>query len=416
MKAWLRASGDGLASEDAAPQIASVLQLAGIVIDDAVTARRDDFLAQCRADEKPPDRFLIAEGKPSTPGKAGDFKPASGACAENQACVDEDPIDYRSYNAIQTVERGGIVGTVIPPEPAVVGVNVYGEAIAPDPHDLAEAVSLGKNVRRSDRDPARVLANVVGRVIYKNGVVDVVEILEIMGDIDYDSGNVYATCDVLVRGTVRDLFSVRSLKTITIGGAVEGAEIDAGQDLYVRGGIISRGKGRVVARGSVVMKFCERADVRAEGDITVGKAVIHSRLHTEGKLKVERGQVLGGSVYAREGLVVGALGSDAGVATEIIVGTHPSALKAARGEAGEPAEAAIVVNSTVHPGVTITVGLRMATFTSELGGPLRIELKKAGAAVELAATNTLTGSTTLLNSKRLDPSSVGEAFCESTDG
>ena len=473
MRAWLRATGEEQFAEDAEAQIASGLQSAGIAVDAAVEARIGDFLARCRSEEELPDRFLIAEGTPPIPGKPGEFEPAGSADAERSPDADEDHVDHRNYNFIQTVGRGGIVGTLIAPEPPVPGRDVYGKPVVPDSDDGPEAIALGKNVRRSERDPAVVLADVAGRVVCKDRVVQILELLEIKGDVDYESGNVDASCDVMIQGTVRDLFVVRSAKTITIAGAVEGAEVQAKQDLHVRGGIVGHGTGHAVADGSIAVKFCERANLRAGGDITVGKDAIDSQLYAGGRIVVERGEVLGGGAYAREAMAVGTLGNDAGVATVVIVGAHPWVLKdahemelriaskqktidAVRQKAQPlaidprrlgPAEqkrlaevmarvesfeaeveqdraqlkemlaaaravgdAAIVVNAKVYRGVTLTMGLRVSRFLSDLGGPVRIELRQAGRAAEMVATNTLTGSTTPLDSRLLDPAAVEEAF------
>ena len=228
-------------------------------------------------------------------------------------------------------------------------------------------------------------------------------------------------------------------------------------DVLVRGGIIGHHKGSVRAGGRIVAKFAQDADLTAESDIDITKEVMHCR----GKASVPRGPIIGGEVYAREGVKVVAIGSEAFIPTSIIVGIHPSILQAAdktheeaRAKqktleriregvkpllasmkrltptqkeqatellykadcmASEIAEAeeqceemvkearstdppTILATKTIYPGVRIRIGHRQVVFRKEFNGSVRIEKRKMDSVTEFVTISQASGSVTVLNS------------------
>jgi uncharacterized protein (DUF342 family) len=128
---------------------------------------------------------------------------------------------------------------------------------------------------------------------------------------------------VLINGTVRDSFSVKSKGSITIRGAIEGAQVDAGTDLQVNGGIASRGQGKIVAAGEVFARFCNDCTIEAGGDVTITREALSGHIRTHGRLVLERGKLIGGKVWAREGADIFQLGNETNVRTEIALGVDP---------------------------------------------------------------------------------------------
>ncbi len=463
INAWVTPARAVTGDQITAEGVRAALEVVKIPINDAVAAKVEAFVAECGGEGDLPERFLIAAGKAPVEGKHGDFKPVEPEAPEEPTESDEDQIDYRALNFIQTVEEGTVIGYIIPPVPGKRGVDVHGNALAPQLR--IQEVRLGPNVRTSPDDPTVAVAAAAGRVVFRGGRLDIDDVLYIKGDVDLESGNVDAVSDVNVRGTVRDLFKVKSKKSVTVGGAVECAEIEAGDDVVIHGGIVGRFKGRVDAAGCILTKFCSEAHLCAGGDITLGKEAIHCELRSDGKIVVERGDIVGGKVYAREGIEVRSLGGDAGTKTEITVGIDPDVLRASRqadafvtqqleaveqirekvqplmanlkrltpaqkeqatellfkademeleinnkreqqkqmiADASPKRDARVVVNKLIYPGVRISIGTRETRFSQEMRGPVRIELRKVKNVSELIAVNPLTGSTTRLSSMRID--------------
>lgn len=266
--------------------------------------------------------ILLAEGKEPVPGTGAKFEYAEIENAGNENTVDPETIDFYQ-SRIWTVQQGESIGTWTPEMPPQPGQDVYGHPL-PGPKPEV-SVSLGENVKLAE-DKKTVIATAAGKVHLTRYSVSVVEIVDIPGDVDFSTGNVEAPIDLLINGTVRETFSVRSDKSITVKGTIEAANIQAGTDINVRGGIISDPQYRVEAGGELFTKFCQQVNLSAGGDITVTREIMNCRVHTKCRLLVPRGKVIGGHIYARGGAEISELGNEANVKTHIAVGLDPYAI------------------------------------------------------------------------------------------
>ena len=86
-------------------------------------------------------------------------------------------------------------------------------------------------------------------------------------------------------------------------------------------GIIGRKKGKVVAGGVISTKFIENCYVEAKKSIYVESGILHSVVNTLDKLEMgEKSVVVGGKVYAQNGVVASQIGNRMGIKTEIYCG------------------------------------------------------------------------------------------------
>jgi uncharacterized protein (DUF342 family) len=316
-----------------------------------------------------------------------------------------------------------------------------------------------------------VVAEVAGKITYKSRQLSIDPVLEIRGDVDFDSCSVDSRIDVSITGSVLDCFTAKSARSITVGGLIQAATVEAKSDVIVRGGIVGRHKGTVKAGGDIVAKFAEEATLEAGGDIVIGKELMNSDVQCDGRVLAGQGDAIGGRTYAREGIELRNVGSDADIPTEIIVGTHPEAYaEAARIKApiaakrvamekiratiepfmaeinrllpsqqeqltelmsqADTAEAEIteaqqrhdalleaarakgepfvLVSKTISPGVSIRIDCKKTDFKEELIGPARIERRKVDSATEFVAVNPLTGSVTVLPSAEVIQEDPGQ--------
>jgi uncharacterized protein (DUF342 family) len=417
-----------------------------------------EFLELVAEGQAPSEPFLLAEGTPPVEGCHGEFIWDESYDAPAVALEDER-IDYRTINTIRTVEQDRSIGIITPPDPGQPGIDVHGNQL--QPKKRVEAINLQACVRLAE-DGKTVIAEEAGQVILEGSKLYIRPVLDINGDVDYESGNVDATSDVNVRGTVRDLFEVISQKSIVVGGAVEAARVEAVGDVDVHGGILGRGKGTVQAGGLISAKFCNEASLRAEGGIVIGKEVINCRVHTRGKVLAQRAAVIGGEVFAREGAEVYTMGSDASIPSRINVGTHPDVLRRARqlhaeseklqhvvdkirnlvnplmddvqrvsatrkeqlaelmhqadeieqcataklaererllAEAQPESPPYVTVQGRICENASIIIDDRQVDFPGEFKGPVRIEKRKVENLTEVVAVSLLTGSVTTLRSR-----------------
>ncbi len=337
MRAWLRPLGSLVPT---AEEAAAALENAGVLVNDAVRGRIAEFVAQTAqgakaavpAAETPPargkgpeagERFLVAEGRPMTPGRDAEFRWHESFERHKQDWQGDAPVNYYEFHSIITVEPGMPIGRITPAQQGRDGVDVCGR-ITPRP--AAAEIRLDETVRPDAADPNLVIANVPGKVVYENGSLRISQPVVIEGDVDFNSGNVRANVEVDVTETVREGFVVASKKSIVVGGAIEAADVKAGEDVVVRGGILGHSRARVRAGRDVVARFIDEGNLRAGGDIKIAKSVVLSRLYCEGRLLAPYAAIVTSHVYARAGAEIGELGNDAHTPVTIVVGAHPDVL------------------------------------------------------------------------------------------
>ncbi|UCG32609.1 MAG: DUF342 domain-containing protein [Phycisphaerales bacterium] len=468
LRAWLEPAGGVKPSDLDASVIRAELEKAKVAIDDQVEARIRTFVQEMVSGGVL-ERVLLAQGTAPVAAEDGRFELAEGLARKPKDEPDKGeaqegdsgPLDYRDRETIRTVEADTVIGKIIAPHPGKPGIDVHGNELKPK--GSGRGALLGENVRL-DEDGETVWSTVAGRVAYRNGKVQVDDVLEITGDVDFAIGNVAATSHVHIHGTVRDLFKVYGKKSVVVDGAVEAADVRAEDCLAVGGGILGRSKGKVRVANEVSAKFCVEADIRAGGDVRIDKEIINSKVFTDGRLLVERGSIIGGDLYGRRGIVVKTLGSESAVPTVLRVGASLEVLRKAReiegankkrlkaaeyirqrvqplldnvkrlsaaqkeratellfqaesieteieesrcelermlGE-GCPSEGVFVlIHAQVWQRVSVAIGDRVATLKTEMKGPLRIELRKINNVTEFAAVDQLSGSVAKLPCRRL---------------
>lgn len=458
-------------------EVREALAQARIAIDDATNERVRQFLELIAAGGAPPERFLIAEGRPAVEAQDAEFVWAERFQQEAQDWQSDAPINYYKLSNITLVQSGEVIGTLRPAVPGQEGVDVHGNPIPP--RRVPQEIELDDSVGRAEDDPNVLIAKVPGRVELARRRLTVIETVDIRGDVDFESGSINSPVDVRIGGTVQSDFEVKSAGSITVGGAIEAALVEAAGDIAVRGGIVGYHRGRVRAGGEIVAKFCNEADLQADGNISIHKEALGSRIHSKGRFICGHGSVIGGRVYAREGAEVGVLGSEAGVPTLLVVGPDPDVLAEAERiernvaaqeksaakirEIVEPLlanrkrltpaqkeratellyqadsmeesitsltqrrermlaetqptdEPAVLISKTVHAGAAIQIGRRRTVFQGDLRGPLRIERRKVNNVTEFVAVNELSGALTVLPSAEIEAEEDDEPPADESNG
>ncbi len=463
LSATIAAREDAQLAKVAPGEISAALKAAKVAVDDAVTRRITEYLEILQNPESDSrEEFVIAEGRATTEGTDAKFTWDDSFDKQAAAWSEDEGVDYYNISSITTVEEGAHLGWITPVKPGAAGVDVHGNSLTPK--HRPQEITLKQGVKLGD-DGKSVIATTAGRVVFENNELRISEVVEIGGDVDFETGNLDLATDAVVRGTVRDLFCVKTKKSLTVWGTIEAAEVEAVGNVTVRGGILNRAKGKVIAGGEIAAKFCDEADLHAKGDILIGKEVMNSHVHTEGKLLVARGSIIGGEVFARHGVEAATLGSEAGVPTTIAVGTHPDEFRQIEetGKENEKRRAAmekirqavgplmaqlkrltgaqreqatelmyqadsieaeikkseeevaailastsdedkpyVLVNSMIHQRVSVSIGDRVYTFQEESKGPVKIERRKIKNYTALVLVNQLTGSVRELPARKLE--------------
>ncbi len=459
LQAWVHRADPSHSEPIREEDIIASLEEANIIVNEHTVDRINECLALINKQDEPQPRYLIAEGCPAIEGTDATFRRHDALLEREQNWQGDAAVNYYTYHSIHLVDKDDPIGTLVPIVPGVDGVDVFGSVITPTRQP--KEVELDATVRRSETEPAVVITNVPGQIDFSHGVLSIKEAFTVPSDVDFGTGNIDSPVDVQIHGTVHDGFLVKSRRAITIGGAIESASVEAQGDILIRGGILQKGRCSVRAGGDIVARFCNEADLSAGGDVKVCNEIISSRVRCEGKLFAAHGAIIGGSVYAREGIEVATLGSDANVNTKVVVGLHPKITDEAeriredvksKREAAErirsvvqplladlkrlsPAQKEkatelmfeadtmdsdaadaenqrstilqnaraleipyVLASKIVHRGVTIRIGRRNIALNKPIHGPVKIEKRKLKNVTEFVAVNQLSGSLSVLPS------------------
>lgn len=270
------------------------------------------------------DDIIILKGTPPIKGNDARLELFYESSSEQKVADDGKNVDHHERNSIRNVKAGQQLATIIPAEKGTPGKNVYGEEIAAeDGEELA--VQPGENVSIST-DGTKFISDIDGILLYKTDKMSVTDILEIKGDVDFNSGNVHIDKgSVLITGTIRTDFIVDVADSIIVGEAIEGAEVTAGGDVEVKRGIVMHEKGTVDAGGNISALFAENATLIAGGNVDIANDISNCNVNAEGKVIVTRGKgkVMGGIISARNGMETNEIGSEMGVLTQIYIGGEP---------------------------------------------------------------------------------------------
>lgn len=438
------------------------LKEASIKITPEVDQKLDALLSMISGGHLPAEPFLVAVGRPMEPGKNGCFELDPGLLSSIAPKNEGEHVDYHKASHILSVVEGQVLGRIHPPEPVVIGEDVCGHPIKPAAK-LRE-VQPGRNTRFAE-DGVTVLASRDGRIKYDSHSVEVLDVLEIRGDVDFSTGSIDATNEVIVRGNVLDLFSVKCKGSVEVAGNVEAADVCATGEVIVRGGICGKEKGKVVSEKGVQARFASGAHIEAGEDITISKEAINCTLMAKGVINIPKGSLIGGRSHARNGGSLGVVGSEAGIRTHLGIGMNPEVFGAItaidqkvkalhdtakhirtqvqpllanirrlnaqqREKATElmyqaddldaqteplmlsrkelidqtaPIEgASLIVTNQIFAGVCITVDNYELRFEKEVRGPVKIEKRKIENVTEIVIVNQLTGSVTIFPARKLD--------------
>lgn len=234
--------------------------------------------------------------------------------------VDEETgrVNFRKHAANRSVEEGQRLATVLDPVPGQNGADVTGRPLRVR-RPRKQRLRAGANVHE-DPDSATFYAARAGRFRLNQNTVSVDEVYEIRGDVGLKTGDISHRGAVLVHRDVLAGTRLEAVGDIDVLGVVDGAHVQTGGALHVRGGITGAAGARVIAAGGVHAKFILDAEVQSSGDVVVEREILHTQINTLGALYVPKGRVAGGRVAALGGIDVGQAGSPSSARTELVAG------------------------------------------------------------------------------------------------
>jgi uncharacterized protein (DUF342 family) len=228
---------------------------------------------------KPGEEYIqaVAQGKKPIAGRNGRLRPlvpdvtkqilAPSSSEDNSAKV-----DMRDLGETISVEAKTPVLRRDPPTNGVAGFTVQGkEILSIVGKDLP--LKLGKGTEVDPNNPNILLASISGMPLIKDGTVHIENAL-CMKSIGVKTGHVKFKGCLVITGNIEAGMVVRATGSITVGGFIESADVQAQGDIFVKKGIIGRtvseGERKsciVKSGGSIKANYAQYAALQSHDDI-----------------------------------------------------------------------------------------------------------------------------------------------------
>ncbi|MCL2415178.1 MAG: FapA family protein [Defluviitaleaceae bacterium] len=271
------------------------------------------------------EKFVLAQGKPAQNGTDGELTYTFDISGEHNhpKILRDGTVDYKQIEYFRSVKKGQILAQRGEPFYGEPGMTVFGRALTHKAGKIAPKFSKGKNVFISE-DEKILCAEISGQLVYSGKTIGVTNILEIKGNVDFETGNIDFDGSVNVRGNVVSGFSIVAAGNVEVKGVVEAASISAGGCVNLYGGIQGLDRAAITAQGDLFTKFAQNARIMAKGNI-ISNSLMHCEITCEGSilLQGDNCNIVGGTVSAREEIRAKTIGSPMATKTLVRAGNSP---------------------------------------------------------------------------------------------
>ena len=268
----------------------------------------------------------VAAGTPPVAGVDARFDPLLDEISNRSPKVNADGlIDYREHGGICLVEPGTPLMRRTPATPGIAGCTITAVPLAPVPGKDQPFAEHLAGAQPSANDPNVLCAAIKGQPVLVPQGVQVEPVLRV-AEVNLASGNIYFDGSVQVDGDVLHSMKVQATGDVSIGGTVEGAQIECGGNLLVTGGIIAQAQVR--CQSGVTARFVQASQVQAGHTLVLHDMALDAVLQAGadiliGEKNPQRGKLVGGTATAMLRLKVPTLGSNKAGLTRVCVGASP---------------------------------------------------------------------------------------------
>lgn len=321
-------------------QIQLVLQekgvVSGIMKNEIESALKDGY-----AKER-----IIAKGLAPERGTDARFQSLIPEIRERKPRVDEHGIaDYRDLGQLIVVRPGDPLMFRIPPTEGKKGRDVTGQILMPEPGQDTpfasglQGVEIDSSAEPDPDNNTLLLAAIAGQPkLVPNGVI--VEPTIDLPRVDLSTGNMNFEGTINIKGDVKDGMRICASGDVFVGGTVEAAEIEAGGNVVIKGGVIGHSEhsgdpnevsvfnAKIISKGSISARFAENVCMEAGTDIIIEEFSMHNHLTALNRILVgksggKKGRIIGGITCASVLVKAAIIGSNAGFITKIKAGFNP---------------------------------------------------------------------------------------------
>lgn len=283
---------------------------------------------------KPGETFSqpVAIGKQPIKGKDACFTPlvkdiAKRILKPKQGQASSEKIDLRNLGETIAVDIGDEVMRRTPATKGTPGYTVQGRIIPPQP-GKDSPMKAGKGTQISNEDPNLLVATVSGTPLIKDKTIEVDNAL-CLNSVGVNTGHVKFKGNVIIGGNIESGMIVQATGSITVGGFIESASVQAQGDIEVGKGIIghtvSDGQPKsckIQSKGSIRASYAQYCDLHAFKDIELAVHSMNNTIHCGRNLTVldargAHGTLSGGDAKVGGKVLCSQLGVEGDTATKV---------------------------------------------------------------------------------------------------
>jgi len=238
-------------------------------------------LAKVLRDEIYDEPVLIASAQPPVDGDPARIREVIRVDPDARPFeLDNGKVDFRTLDNIQQVNEGDVISLRIPPTAGTDGKDLFGSPIK-------AAKGEDKLLPRGSYtvitpEGTELRAGCAGYLYREGANIAVGKLFVVSGDVNFKSGNIKYSGDVLVRGSVLSQFRVEAQGDITIDGCVEGAVvISETGSIHINQGIFGKGQAMVKAAKNIETAMAQDCRIEAEGTLTFSKYIRESQMQAK---------------------------------------------------------------------------------------------------------------------------------------
>lgn len=272
--------------------------------------------------DRSPVTLTVARGRPPTPGQDGSLAMLIDPEPDVPLPAPDGSIDFKAFSFFRTVQKGARLAQILPPTPGEPGIDVHGREVPPPPGHPFDK-QPGRNTVLEGDDPAYLAATASGRLGMRVGVPEVVEVLDVAGDVSLKTGNIEFPGAVRVSGDVHSHMQIKSEGDVEVVGTVEDSVIRSDGAIVIKGGVNGSWGGIIKSRlSSVTIGYLHNQRIESNSHIVVFNEIINSTLLARKTITMKFGKfsVLGGHLLAGESMDLFNVGSETGAKTILEVG------------------------------------------------------------------------------------------------
>ena len=313
VEAWIRVPKAAQGSSDIEP-IKQLIKKRGIRYGILEDGKIRNFLQTCT---DPHEKFIVAQGVAPSVGKPAEIKYHFNTEPDTAGVVNEDgSIDFRSRGDSPFVKRGQVLAEKSPMEQPKSGTDVFGETLLVS--EVDDVPLQGGDGTELSEDGLTLTATITGQPSMDiKGVISVLESFTVKGDVDFKTGNINFSGNVVVTGTIKEGFTVECEELVA--NEINGGIIRIKGDLKVSNGIVNAD---VQTEGSVQAKFLNKTRLYAYGDIMITREIMESHVVVSGAMNNEAGRITASVISARRGLSVKQIGTEKADSATIKAGAN----------------------------------------------------------------------------------------------